>query len=147
VRVVEVQGVSERAVEEGCARRRVPAAATYGARPRLAAPAVDHLADHPGLLHPARRERYPYYVGYPSSGIPKNTGLDIAVPHPYGEAGDLSQFGHCWTTASGRTGEPVPPTSLSGARTNRNSCTPAAASSERFMTSMMWTPYSTRSSR
>ena len=55
MRVVEVEGVGEGAVEEGCARRRVPAAATYGARLLFASPALDYLADDPGWLHPARR--------------------------------------------------------------------------------------------
>ncbi len=43
----------------------------------------------------------------------------VAVPYAGGEPGYLLQQGfHRCTTASGRTGEPVPPTILSGARTN-----------------------------
>ena len=41
------------------------------------------------------------------------------------------------TSASGRTGEPVPPRSLSGRQTNANSRTPSRASASRFSDSRM----------
>src|SRR5215212_2829709 len=149
VRVVEVEGVREGAVQEGGARRRIPAAPSYDARLLPAAPALDHPACHPGGLHPARSERDPDHVRDSPSCILKNIGVYVAAPYSGGKTGDALQQSllHRCTSASGRTGEPVPPTILSGARTNRNSLTPPAARGERFMTSMMWTPYSTRSSR
>jgi len=47
------------------------------------------------------------------------------------------------TTATGRMGEAVAPSSFSGAATNRNSLTRSSASAERLSISMMWTPCST----
>ena len=150
VRVIVVEGVRQGTVHKGGARGRIPLAPSYDARLLLAAPAFDQPAHDPGRLHPARREGYPDDVGSPPSGILEDLRSHVAVPHASGEPGYLLQQGsrcHRCTSASGRTGEPVPPTILSGARTNTNSCTPAAASPERFMTSIMWMPCSARSRR
>ena len=145
MRVVEVEGVGEGAVEEGCARAgyllpdlwRSPAPRRPSSRsPRRRS----WLAPSRSPLALSRLCRLPARASRRTSGStsPSRTG---------GEAGDLPQHGHRCTTASGRTGEPVPPTIFSGARTNRNSLLTLAASSERFMTSMMWMPYSTSSRR
>src|SRR5919202_3168258 len=132
--------MGERTIHEGCARRWILLAASYDACLPLAAPAFDDRSHDGGRLHPARREGYADDVGNPPSGVPENAPFAPALTYPCREPADLVQQGlrrHRCTTASGRTGEPVPPTILGGARMNRNSFTSASASTERFMTSMM----------
>ncbi len=65
-----------------------------------------------------------------SGDLVPQVGGQFTVPDPDGEGGELlgggrrgrGVGGHQATTATGRIGEPVPPTIRSGAMTKRNSC-------------------------
>src|SRR3546814_4702965 len=66
------------------------------------------------------------------------------IPAPRATGASKSWRYAVTSTASGRTGDAVAPTSFSGAMTKRNSAGPAAARCSRSRVSMIGTPWSTR---
>src|SRR5215207_2402645 len=148
VRVVEVEAVRERAVDQGCLRRGVAFAAADDARCRRASPAVDHFGNAAGETEAVRGEADADGVEDALLDAVDHVGRKVVEGDLVSETGerlrDRRLGGHCEKdTAMGRTGEPVAPANLRGRQMKRNSYTRSAASCSRSRFSRMWMPCST----
>src|SRR5579871_870787 len=143
--VVEIERVRENSIHESGGTRWQAIGEPNHGTIRRTTPSAGQLQCHAAGVQRTGRQANSRRVEKVALDGLHRFGRQISEAHSGGKFSKLPDngLGGHEMTANGRTGIPVAPTTFNGISTNKNSYTWSLESSDKFIASTMWMPFST----